>query len=298
MPPDPGETIPFFASTPAKATHLQRSLTLHMNRCQKPLHLFAADDDLEDVKEYKQAHRNAITASKASLALSILPSEPGLRVNDADFAVMARMRLNLPPLRDDEAASFCRFCRADLQADPLHGLTCRQMLSGEVMKRHDVIKNTIVRWLNALGAPAQAEPRNPDDPRGSRVDILVDFPMHGERTLVDVVVSHPLAPSHRHRAAAAPLAVAEFAAKEKHRKHGPQAEERRCDLVAFSLETLGGWHVEAADFVRAVIARCSQHQDVKWAPTEVVKGVHGLIAMAIVRGNARAIRACARGDAA
>ena len=296
MPPDPGDTIAFFARTPAKSTGLQRSLTLLMNRAQQPAHLFPADDDLEEVKECKQAHYNAITAPKASLPLSILPTSPGLRVCDADFAVMARMRLNLPPLPADECPDACRFCRADLQSQPLHGLTCRQMLSGEVMVRHDVIKNSLVRWLNELGAPARAEPRDPDNPRGSRVDILVEFPMHKERTLVDIVVSHPLAVSHVHRAAGASLAVAEYAAKEKHRKHGPQAEERRCDLVAFSLETFGGWTAEAADFVRSVISRCSQHQSVKWAPSEVVKGVYGLIAMAIVRGNARAIRACARGE--
>jgi hypothetical protein len=296
MPPDPGGTIAFFANNPPKAAGLQRTLTLQMNRCLKPAHLFPADDDLEDVKEYKQAHHNAITASKASLSLSVLPSSPGLRLSDADFSVMARMRLNLPPLPEDEASLFCRFCRADLQADPLHGLTCRQMLSSEIMVRHDAVKNTLVRWFNALGAPARPEPRNPDDPRGSRVDILVEFPLHRERTLVDVVISHPLAASHRSRAATASLAVAVQAAKDKHRKHGAQAEERRCDLVAFSLETFGGWHLEAADFLRSVIARCSQQQDVKWAPTEVVKGVHGLIAMAIVRGNARAIRACSRGD--
>ncbi len=209
---------------------------------------------------------------------------------------MARMRLNLPPLPEDESASFCCFCRADLQADPLHGLTCRQMLSSEIMVRHDVIKRTLVKWLNDLGAPARDEPRNPDDPRGTRCDILAEFPMHKERTLVDVVVSHPLAASHRPRAVTASLAVADYAAKEKHRKHGPQAEERQCDLVAFALETFGGWHAEAADFVRSVMSRGSKQQHVKWAPAEVVKRVYGLIATAIVRGNARTIRVCARGD--
>ena len=118
----------------------------------------------------------------------------------------------------------------------------------------------------------------------------------GERYLVDVVVSHPLAASHRHRASTATLAVAAQAAKDKHRKHGSQAEARRCRFVAFSLESFGGWHLEAADFVRSIISHCSRRQHIKWAPREIVKGVHGLIAMALCRGNARAVRACARGD--
>ena len=224
-----------------------------------------------------------------------MPADRGLCLSDADFAVAARMRLDLNPLPADEQPAFCRCCLADLQAEPLHGLSCRQMLSSELMIRHDAVKNTLVKWLNTIGAPARPEPRDPEEPRGTRADILVDT--DGERFLVDVVISHPLAPSHRHRAAGGSLTVAAQAAKDKHRKHGRQAEERGCDFVAFSLESFGGWHVEAADFVRtSIISHCSQRQHIKWAPREVVKGVHGLIAMTIVRGNARAIRACARGD--
>jgi hypothetical protein len=167
------------------------------------------------------------------------------------------------------------------------------MLSSELMNRHDDAKNDVVEWLNTIGAPAQPEPRDPADPRGTRADILVDI--DGVRTLVDIVISHPLAPSHRHRASTAPLAVATQAAKDKHRKHGDQARTRGCQFVAFSLESFGGWHVEAADFIRSMIASCSRRQHIKWAPREVVKGIHGILAMSVCRGNARAVRACARG---
>ena len=147
------------------------------------------------------------------------------------------------------------------------------------------------RWIRDLGGIAVLEPRKPDEPRGRRPDLRVE--LEGERYNVDVVISHPMAASHAYEAECGSLAVAQKAAAAKHAKHAADAKAAGAEFVAFSLESTGGWTMEASRFVSTVLKQ-TKAMNARWCPREVVKGLHGVIAMAVVRDNARAVRDCAR----
>jgi hypothetical protein len=71
--------------------------------------------------------------------------------------------------------------------------------------------------------------------------------------LADVVVSHPLAPSHRRRAATGgPNAVAVARARKKHKKYDNIAARHGATFFAFATETSGGLVPEAMELLERI----------------------------------------------
>ena len=68
---------------------------------------------------------------------------------------------------------------------------------------------------------------------------------------VDVVVSHPAAPS---RGTTRALAVSGYASKAKHKRYGEMVEARGAQLLAFAVDSFGAFSKEAMEVVKSLRA--------------------------------------------
>ena len=73
-----------------------------------------------------------------------------------------------------------------------------------------------------------------------RPDLLLTFP--GQQILTDVVVSHPLCPTHHLRACTKHAAVAEFASAKKQEKYEATAATQHARLLIFLCISRVGFH--------------------------------------------------------
>ena len=108
--------------------------------------------------------------------------------------------------------------------------------------------------------------------------------------LTDVVVSHPLAPSHFPTAASRPLTTANQAALRKHSKYTHLANTQQAHFIPFSVETSGGMTEEAEELVDQLSLACKDHLTLP-SSKPFANSIRSSIAIAIQRGNALAIHA-------
>ena len=115
------------------------------------------------------------------------------------------------------------------------------------------------------------------------------------RFLVDVTVRHPCSKSRVAVGSRARLAVAEQAEKAKTAYHSDAtrapAARPKATFVAFVLETFGGIGKQACAFVKQVLQLAGDLAYV-WAPKELVYGLPQALAVALQRGNAKAVMDC------
>ena len=84
------------------------------------------------------------------------------------------------------------------------------------------------------------EPVGLDVEDGRRPDLQIVFP--GEHILTDVVVSHPLAPSHIERAAGASARIAKYWQETKRNKYTKTAANCEARLLIFLCISRVGFH--------------------------------------------------------
>ena len=291
LPSDGSDDIAFFAADDRRAAKLQRTLT----RAAQEL----AFDALLKASESKEnsARLLAASAPKAGLFLTVLPSQPHLRLNDGEFGLAVRFRLGLPP--SDLMPSYCRPCgvaKGDLQLDPWHGLSCHHARSTAITWRHDSVVRVLSRWITRLGGSARLEPRPPrDNPvaDGGKRRPDLDVTLGAARYLVDVTVRHPCALSRVAVGSRSRLAVAEQAEKEKTSYHAASTSAARpkAVFVPFVIETFGGVGKQASAFIKQVLKLAGDLAYV-WAPKELVYGLPQAVAVAVQRGNAKAVCEC------
>ena len=151
-------------------------------------------------KKWQWAHHKAITARGAWGWKTVRPEDPRLRLSDVEYAIAARLSLDLKPFPTramttlPEHCPLCRHNRAvSLNDDPWHWLTCGKLVSGELRRRHDAVVDAIGRLAGQVGAQVRTEVGGLDPNSRVRPDIQIVFP--GRMMLTDVVVSHSLTAS-------------------------------------------------------------------------------------------------------
>lgn len=162
---------------------------------------------------------------------------------DNEFIYALRLRLGLLP--HDDLPPLCA-CGAPLRDDTSHFFSCQLLKRGPITVRHDRLVKAVAHGFRAAGAYTQIE-YCPVDQKRTRPDLSVVFPE--ESILVDVVVSHPAAPS---RISVAPLACARRAEKAKVAKYGDLARSRGSRVLAFAVESYGAFGEHATSIIQLI----------------------------------------------
>ena len=164
-----------------------------------------------------------------------------LTLPDPYYRLAARMNLGLQPLHN-KLPSVCPSCVKPnaLAKDSWHFLSCNHWKRRQVTVRHDAVVNALCSYVNTTGGMAMREPGGVVMGDKRRPDLLLTFP--GQQILTDVVVSHPLCPSHRLRACSTHAAVAEWANTRKLEKYVTTAATQHARLLIFLCISTVGFH--------------------------------------------------------
>ena len=218
---------------------------------------------------------------------------PTLNVcNDADahYRIAARLNLLLPAFPGHVPAS-CSSCNTvnALQRDPWHYLSCIHYRRKEVTLRHNTVMKALYSHAILAGGAASLEPHGLSPTGRLRPDMQILFP--GQHILTDVVISHPLCPSHIVRATTGSCRVAEHEALKKSDKYAEVTHHQEgARFVPFAIETTGGMGRDARVLVEQISLACRDHLTLQ-THTSIARGLRAAIAIAVQRGNGLAMQA-------
>ena len=286
LPAAADEFFSHFQASPGSAVKLQHFL----NQQATQLRFYAAVEEARQFGGAQQlAHLPAHSAPHASAWKVAMPTRPTHTLSAAHYVVSARQNLRLRPYRtllpDD-----CASCggKDAIKRDPWHHLSCNSHKRQEINLRHDSVVNALFHHSNHSGAAACKEPQGLSSEDGRRPDLHIVLP--DASILTDVVITHPLAPSHVSLATTGALAVAQQAAVRKQHKYKQVADTQRARFIPFACETTGGISRGAEQLIDQLSLACKDHLTLP-SHRSIAHSVHHSIAIAIQRGNALAIQA-------
>ena len=283
LPTSPATFFSHYQSQPQHAHRLQHFLVKQASQ----LRFFAAVETArEEGDRVRLAHLLSFSAPRASTWKTVIPSHKLHTLGDSSYRVSARFNLGLRPYRSilqDQCAS-CGVTDA-IKRDPWHHLSCNSHKRQELTLRHDSIVQALYHHAHYSGAAAAREPEGLSTEDGRRPDLHIVIP--NRSILVDVVCSHPLAPSHLSAASNRRLATANQAGLRKINKYKSVAATQQAHFLPFSVETTGGMTEDAEELVNQLSLARQDHLTVP----SFAHSVRSSIAIAIQKGNAIAIQA-------
>jgi hypothetical protein len=249
--------------------------------------------------KWEWSHQKAITAKGAWGWKVVRPEGPHQRLSDVEYAMAARLNLDLQPFAAHTMAALpehCPLCthrhtRAPISFgdDPWHSLTCTSLIKGELSRRHDAVVDAIGRVAWMVGAQVKREVEGLDADSRKRPDLEIVFP--GRRLLTDVVVSHSLTASSIMRGQSL---TAQWQGV-KNKKYAGVASRIGAELLNVSLDSCGGMAADAVRLVAAIGEEGERWSMGSWTSGEIKRQLLGGMAVAVQRGNALAMLAgCTR----
>ena len=235
------------------------------------------------------AHHKAIRAKSAWGWRAMRPDGAQQRLSDVEFAVAARLSLDLRPFTARATAMLpehCPLCRhgmagepVSLRNDPWHWLVCTHMKNGELRRRHDAVVDTIARVAGQVGAQVLKEVEGLDPGSKQRPDLQLVFP--GRMLLTDVSVSHSLT---EYLIARGGSSASSWQSR-KNTKYAAVASRLGAELLNVCVDASGGMAADAFELVRAI-----GDEGERWlgarSSGDIQRHLLGCIAAAVQRGNA------------
>ena len=182
-------------------------------------------------------------------------------MSSTEFTLAARLRLFLTPSNALPLVCSCPFLLAarlasfsphpSFLADPAHFLSC-PILKDLRRVRHDRLVRLLSSLVHQVGGVCQIEPSHFPT---ARPDLLVF--MFDSSFLLDLVVSHPSAPSHLSRSPV-PLVCNRYAESRKF-THYSSILSSSFQIVPFALESFGAFGSCATSFIGRLDALSRQH---------------------------------------
>lgn len=184
--------------------------------------------------------------------LIALPTNPRKQLSDAEWRMMARLRLGLAvsplPIPD-----VCRLCSKHTQGSIDHAFTCSHgELASRRVDRHNAIRDSIAGSLTYWGMSAKTEQKiNTSMKKRSDVEILQPEGI----CAVDVSVIHPSPLLHQQYIK--PTYATLVREREKINKYLALAKEAEKIFIPFVYQTYGGMGSKALDFLKELYDRPS-----------------------------------------
>jgi hypothetical protein len=229
------------------------------------------------------ARLRALRVSGASEWLTVLPTDPRLRLSDCHWQWAARLRLGIPVA---PVADVCAGCSKPLPkpGDSWHALSCVAGSSRHMTARHDAVVMILSRLATMMGVVTLTEPADLSATDGKRPD--VEFHLPEVPLLIDVTITHPTAPSYR-------KAVAKHGADRlgddrgarKSLKYDGIAASNAMQFSPFILYTFGGWDKSAMAVLRKLVAALEPGYCLL-SRRDWIDQLTQQIAIAVQRGNA------------
>ena len=171
-----------------------------------------------------------------------------------------------------------------------HGLSCR--FSAGRLPRHANLNDVVKRALAAAGVPSWLEPVGLDRGDGKRPDGMTVFPYHrGKCLLWDATCVDTFCASSTVASAVDPGSAA--LNRENHKRSKYQSLTDRYIFQPVAVETMGVLGASTLTFLRQLGRRITAQTGEKRESTWLFER----ISLAVVRGNAAAVRSTGKGTA-
>jgi hypothetical protein len=293
LPSSASSFVSFYRERPSRATGLHRHLSklaTHTLSTSAATEAIAQATSAQD-KALIKAHLQCIQAPFASTWKTTLPSSAQTTLTDTEYRTAARLNLLLPP-HSNTLPSKCLSCGNDEAnaRDPWHYLSCNHYKRRQATQRHDSIVRILHHYVHQAGGASTMEITGLDRDKDShlRPDLEIVFP--GQHLISDVVITHPLCPSHFPVSSRTPLAAANKAADGKDTKYKRLAKFQDARLLPFGIDTMGGYSDSATLLLDQITLACQDFATVL-TPLQIARGLRAAIAIAVQKGNTAIILA-------
>ena len=251
-------------------------------------------------KEYEQisgllheTNRRSVELAKekgASSWLTCLPLEKlGYVLNKMEFRDSIALRYGWP------IKNIPKFCASGVENDIDHILSCKK--GGYVSLRHNSLRDATANILRTICKDVQVEPtlspttqelvRGTTSDDGARLDVSVrGLWSPFEKTLIDVRVTHPNAPSNRSKSAVQIYKEHENQKKRLYLDRILQVEKASFTPLVFS--TTGGAAPEAKRFIKQVASRIAEKKHEKFS--DAISYLRTRLRFTILRATLIAVR--------
>jgi hypothetical protein len=271
--------------------HLQTSLTrlAQLSYCHAFRHSSSPlISQLSDkFRKGYNAHMASLKTIHTGRWLSVIPRVRRNEMPDSEFVVAARARLYVQARKVPLEYCSCQPFRTGVVGhyvdDPLHALSCKLTRGRQITWRHDMVVDATATGLRQCGARVRVEQTSEDQNSKQRPDIFTTI--SGQQMFIDVGIVQPSAMSHRHKG---PLVRTQEYEKEKSIKYKPVAMNHDAGMIPNIYECNGGYGEQACNLLED-IKRFAHEEALAFAPSEVVRDMMDAVAIAIQRGNAKAI---------
>ena len=136
----------------------------------------------------------ACSAKGASAALTAVPTEECLIINDEAFATLVQLRLGtLAFPTNGRSECTCKAKRCNQAENPEHFLSCPTLRKNQMNTRHDAIRETIAGIARLAGCFTETEPVMLHGSNNDHPDIFVIAGL--QAFYVDITVRSPICPS-------------------------------------------------------------------------------------------------------
>ena len=158
-------------------------------------------------------------------------------------------------ITDDEKTPVCPFCHGPTDVFGDHFLCCNKY---EFHSRHEAVVSMKSHFLRAAGLRVQNEIGIQGRQRPA--DIFLDHWAGEDPVAVDVVITHPLAPS-----LGVSVRAAKGALKEKEKRKEAKYQQlfvgHQISFIPFAMSSFGAFGQHAAEFVDGLVKAYAGHQD-------------------------------------
>ena len=136
----------------------------------------------------------ACSAKGASAALTAVPTEECLIINNEAFATLVQLRLGtLAFPTNGRSECTCKAKRCNQAENPDHFLSCPTLRKNQMNTRHDAIRETIAGIARLAGCYTETEPVMLHGSNNDHPDIFVIAGL--QAFYVDITVRSPICPS-------------------------------------------------------------------------------------------------------
>ena len=188
---------------------------------------------------------------KAGAWLGAMPSPAlGLHLRDGDCRKSLRYWLGVPLYGSERPCQYVH-CRGQADTFGHHQVGCGG--DGDRIYRHNLLRDALysVARISALG-PLKEVPGLIPGSLSRPADLYLPYWRRGRPAAMDVTVVSPLQKGLVGRAAETQGHALSVATRRKVREHEDSCQEESIDFVPLAVETLGGWHADAIDNIKAI----------------------------------------------
>eukprot|EP00732_Lithocolla_globosa_P000580 Lithocolla_globosa_v1_NODE_199_length_5224_cov_8.409618.p1 type:complete len:831 gc:universal NODE_199_length_5224_cov_8.409618:2533-41(-) len=260
-----GEKIPKNIKDLLKAPRkLQKQITEEMEK-QRFQTFFDAQSP------YDQSHILSCKGPAATAFLSAISSRRCFTLTNTEFEISLKRLLALPLDLNLAGASFCS-CANLREATDYHLETCSKC--GNLITRHDQLRDEVIEMFRKAGIPAQREPRClPGFGKGGG-DILIETnDDYLQNSILDISVIHVQQAKYVHGASKNPLHVARIGERKKELQYADKCRMIRRTFIPLIIESGGALGKKIQKTIAVVRSRVDDEppERTTWAASTFTK---------------------------